>query len=228
MDLSDVPTADIVAFGVFILSWLVYSLAVDRSPWRHRTLSASMDRQRLAWVEMMQTHEIRIADTNILAGLQQGTGFFASASMLAIGAALALLGSSEAVGAVLADLSPATADSNALFEAKVVGLGVIFGYAFFKFGWGYRIFNYASILIGALPPPEAGNTPEVKRAVARAAGFLRIGGRNFNRGLRSFNFAIAYLCWLAGPWALIAASLVVLAVLLHRQFLSQSVRLVRD
>jgi uncharacterized membrane protein len=219
LNLSDVPTADFVALSVFLLSWLTYSLAVDRSPWRHRTLSASMDRQRLLWVEMMQTHEIRIADTNILAGLQQGTGFFASASMLAIGAALALLGSSDAVGAVLADLSPAAAESNELFEAKVIGLGVIFGYAFFKFGWGYRILNYASILIGALPPPGAGGTPEGRRAIERAAGLLRVGGRNFNRGLRSFNFAIAYLCWLAGPWALIAASQVVLAVLHHRQFL---------
>jgi uncharacterized membrane protein len=37
------------------------------------------------------------------------------------------------------------------FELKVFGLIAIFAYAFFKFGWSYRLFNYSSILFGAIP-----------------------------------------------------------------------------
>lgn len=177
---------------------------------------------------MMQARDNRIADTAILGGLQAGTAFFASASMLAIGAALAVLGSADGITALLEDIAPAAVPTRALFEAKVIGLAVIFVYAFFKFGWSYRLFNYASILVGALPPASRAGTAEAEAAVERATTLIRLAGRNFNRGQRAFHFSLAYLGWLGGPWLLLAASLFVVAVLAHRQFWSVSARAVRD
>ena len=101
---------------------------------------------------------------------------------------------------------------------------MIFVYAFFKFGWSYRLTNYASILAGALPPATQSGDAATSAAIGRAAHFLRLGGRNFNRGQRAFNFAVAFLCWLAGPWYLLAASALVLLVLVHRQFWSEPAR----
>ena len=106
----------------------------------------------------------------------------------------------------------------------MIGLAVIFVYAFFKFGWSYRLINYASILTGALPMPSQAVTPKTTLAIDRAARFLRVGGSNFNRGQRAFSFGVAYLCWLAGPWYLLVASAVVLLVLVHRQFWSKPAR----
>ena len=184
-----------------------------------------MDRERRNWVEIMQSHDIRIADVNIISGLQHGTAFFASASMLAIGACLAVLGSSDNVSGVIQDIVPNNGGSSPdLFEAKMIGLAVILVYAFFKFGWSYRLINYASILTGALPMPSQAGTPKATLAIDRAARFLRVGGSNFNRGQRAFSFGVAYLCWLAGPWYLLVVSAVVLLVLVHRQFWSKPAR----
>jgi uncharacterized membrane protein len=227
MDLSSFSAADIVALAGFLGAWLGYSLLIDHGPLATRTLSAAMDRQRLNWVEMIQSHAVRIADVNILSGLQNGTAFFASASMLAIGACLAVLGSSESVSTVIQDIVPNGGATGALFEAKMIGLAIIFVYAFFKFGWSYRLINYASILVGGLPPPAKAGSEEASLAIGRAARFLRLGGSNFNRGQRAFNFGLAYLGWLASPWFLLTASIFVLLVLLHRQFWSKPARAIK-
>ena len=177
----------------------------------------------------MQARDLRIADINILSGLQHGTAFFASASMLAIGACLAVVGTSESIAAAIQNIV-ANNDGGAgpgLFEAKVIGLAVIFVYAFFKFGWSYRLINYASILCGALPLPTQSGDANTALAIERTSRFLQLGGSNFNRGQRAFSFGIAYLCWLAGPWFLLAASAAVLLVLVHRQFWSKPARAFR-
>lgn len=228
MILVNLPWMDIVAVVVFGLGWIGYALLVDRGPRSHRTLSASMDRQRRVWVDTMLAREVRIADTAILGGLQQGTAFFASASMLAIGACLALLGSGQSILSVLQDVVPLESAAPAVFELKVFGLTAIFVYAFFKFGWSYRIFNYASILVGALPPASERGTPEAAAAAYRAATFIRLGGQHFNRGQRAFNFSIPFLGWLAGPWVLIGGTVLTVAVLLRRQFLSESAKAIAD
>lgn len=228
MTLPSLTLLDAIGISFFVIVWGGYALLVDHGPLSRHTLSSAMNRQRLTWVRMMQAREVRIADTNILAGLQQGTAFFASASALAIGGCLAVLGSSEAVATVIDDLAPGGDRNSVPFDVKVVGLTVIFVYAFFKFSWGYRLFNYASILIGALPAPTAAGTPATELAIARASLFLRLGGRNFNRGQRAFLFSIAYLGWLIDPWLLIAGASIVLAVLVHRQFWSPPARIVRD
>jgi len=222
VDFNAISAADAIALFGFLAAWLGYSLVVDHGPLATRTLSSAMDRQRRNWVEMMQSHDVRIADVNILSGLQQGTAFFASASILAIGGCLAILGSSDNVSAVIEDIVPAGGGSGGtLFEAKMIGLAVIFVYAFFKFGWSYRLINYASILTGALPPAARSGTERATLAIDRATHFLRLGGSNFNRGQRAFNFGLAYLCWLGGPWYLLGASALVLLVLVHRQFWSK-------
>ncbi len=226
--LFTLPWTDILALAIFAVTWVFYALVVDHGPWSHRTLSAAMNRQRAAWVQAMLGREVRIADTAILGGLQQGTAFFASASMLAIGACLALLGSGAGILGVLRDIVPFESATPAVFELKVFGLTVIFVYAFFKFGWSYRIFNYASILVGALPPASECDTPQAAEAAARTITFIRLGGQHFNRGQRAFNFSIPFLGWLAGPWVLIAGTLLTVIVLLRRQFLSESAKAIAD
>lgn len=226
MNLSTFSLVDAIGLATFALAWLGYAALVDHGPLAERTLSHAIDRQRRVWVEAMQGREVRLGDVNLLAGLQNGTAFFASASMLAIGAGLALLGSGERVVGAVERIAPAAAGGLALFEGKLIGLIVIFVYAFFKFGWSYRLFNYAAILVGALPSAGRAGSPEARLAVDRTTLFIRLAGRHFNRGQRAFNFAVAWLGWFAGPWVLIGGTLVVLAVLLHRQFWSDSARAV--
>ena len=49
----------------------------------------------------MARRELRMIDTSIMLGLQQGTAFFASSALIAIGGCFALLGASDQVLTVL-------------------------------------------------------------------------------------------------------------------------------
>ena len=103
-----------------------------------------------------------------------------------------------------------------------MGLILILAYAFFKFGWSYRLFNYCSILIGAVPVhrEEATQPAESERAVRRAARMNILAGKHFNAGLRGIFFSIGYLGWFVGPLVFVLSTLLLLCVLVRRQFFS--------
>lgn len=161
-------------------------------------------------------------DTGIMAGLQQGTAFFASSTLIALGGGFAFLGASDRVIAVLADLPFFSQPARGVIELKTIGLILLFAYSFFKFGWSYRLFNYCSILIGAVPVmrDEASQAAEVDAAVRRAAKMNILAGKHFNSGLRGVFFSIGYLGWFAGPAVLIVTTLLLVVVLARRQFFS--------
>ena len=56
-----------------------------------------MNRYREVWMQSMLDREMRMVDAQIIAALQNGTAFFASTSLIAIGGALTLLRSTEEV-----------------------------------------------------------------------------------------------------------------------------------
>ncbi|TIP58704.1 MAG: DUF599 family protein, partial [Mesorhizobium sp.] len=80
---------------------VMHTLASDGKLVRRMSLTTAMNVQRQAWIRNMAEREVRIVDTAIMAGLQQGTAFFASSSLIAIGGCFALLGASEQVVSVL-------------------------------------------------------------------------------------------------------------------------------
>src|SRR5438132_6881748 len=213
---------DIAAVGFFILEWTVYALTLEHTAYGRDSLSARMNGYREVWIRNLLHREARMVDMQIMASLQNGTAFFASTSLLAIGGGLALLrGTSDALavlGALPIDLSP----SAALWEIKCVGLILIFIYAFFKFAWSYRLFNYVAILLGAMPPAAQCDTVEAEAHVIRTTRLFESAGRHFNRGQRAFFFALGYLGWFVSPWVLFATTAAVVIVTWRRQFASNA------
>lgn len=209
---------DLFGVGVFVVSWIGYHLVVESPAGARRSLNGRMDRRRVEWMLEMTAREVRIVDTTIMASLQNGAAFFASTSLIAIGGALALLQSTDAAIRVFADLPFTMATLPAEFEVKAIGLAVIFAYAFFKFAWSYRLFNYAAILMGATPPAGRADEPETRAAALRCAAMTTAAGRHFNRGQRAFFFALAYLGWFLGPIAFVLETLFALAVMWRRQY----------
>ncbi len=112
----------------------------------------------------------------------------------------------------------------ALWELKCVGLILIFIYAFFKFAWAYRLFNYVAILLGSMPPATKRDTPEAEQHVIRTTRLFEAAGRHFNRGQRAFFFALGYLGWFVSPWVLFATTAAVVIVTWRRQFVSSAWR----
>jgi len=224
--MSDVSALDIGAILFFVVAWVAYASIINRVAGTGRSLSSAMDFQRRQWMHTMARRDLRMVDTSIMAGLQNGTAFFASTSLLAIGGAFALLNATDQVYGVLHDLALQQSVPRGLFELKAIGMILIFGYAFFQFGWSYRLFNYASILIGAAPSAAHAAEPEAIAAMDRAALFTITAGRHFNHGLRAFFFAIGYLGWFINGWVLIGGTALVFVVQLYRQFLSPSAKAV--
>jgi uncharacterized membrane protein len=110
------------------------------------------------------------------------------------------------------------------WEIKVIGLAMIFVYAFYKFAWSYRIFNYTAILVGAVPRADERHKDDAKAAAQRAASMNIVAGRHFNRGQRAFFFALAYLGWFVSPYLFMAATAACLYVMWRRQFASDAIR----
>ena len=219
---------DVGALAFFVVAWLSYHIAVEVTPVRHGGLNVRMNEHRRAWMEQMLTRENRIIDANIMASLQNGTAFFASTSLIAIGGVLTLLRATDDVVSAMTAMPFGLATTRLAWELKVIGLAVIFVYAFYKFAWSYRIFNYAAILVGAVPPVEDGNRGEAEAAARHAAAMNIVAGRHFNRGQRAFFLALAYLGWFVSAYIFMAGTAACLFVMWRRQFASDAIAALGD
>jgi len=215
---------DLAALAFFTLSWFGYHYVVEMGPYAARTLNMRMNLRRDRWIREAAAREVRIVDTQVMGGLQNGTAFFASTSLIAIGGTLALLNSTERAVAIFSDLPFVPATLRSVWEMKVIGLAGIFGYAFFKFAWSYRLFNYCVILLGALPPFDSRDERAMANGVHETIEMNIAAGRHFNRGQRAFFFALAYLGWFLGPVTFLGFTAAVLVAMYRRQFASDATR----
>jgi uncharacterized membrane protein len=222
------PTIDLVALGWFLVIWAAYSITLSLTERRRRGLNSEMNRHRDVWMLQMLGREMRMVDAQIVAALQNGTAFFASTSLIAVGGALTLMRSTGEVLEVIAALPFGIRMTPVQWEAKTIGLAVIFVYAFFKFAWSYRLYNYVAILVGATPPAQEKDTPAGKKHARHVGRLCEVAGLHFNRGQRAFFFALGYLGWFISPWLLMVTSVAVAAVLWRRQFASDSRRALLD
>jgi uncharacterized membrane protein len=211
-------TLDLIAFVWFVAAWAGYGALMELSALGENSLNHRMDRYRAEWMRRMLARDMRMLDGQIMGSLQNGTAFFASTSLLAIGGTFAVLRATEDVLAIFATLPFGIETSRAAWEIKVIGLLVIFIYAFFKFSWSYRLFNYGAILMGATPEVKDAKKREAQEAADRVARMTTLAGRHFNRGQRAFFFALAYLGWFVGAWLFMIATAAVLVVIAVRQF----------
>lgn len=217
-------TLDAVALVIFGLAWAIYHFAVERDG--GKSLNHVMNGYRVRWMLEMAERDQRMVDSSIMSTLQNGTAFFASTSLLAMGGTITILRSSDDVQRIFSDLPLGLVASRGLWEMKVIGLLLIFGYAFFKFSWSYRLFNYAAVLIGATPPKTAPDAEARRTTALRAAQMNIVAGKHFTRGQRAFFFALAYMGWFLGPYFFIATTAAVLVVMWLRQYASDASRAV--
>jgi uncharacterized membrane protein len=213
---------DLIALAWFLAAWIGYSLAIEMTRHGKSGLNGLMHRYRSLWMERMLARETRMMDAQVISALQNGTAFFASTSLIALGGAVTLFHSNEDMLTIVAALPFGEAVTHTQWELKVVGLMIIFVYAFFKFAWAYRLYNYVAIMVGAAPPAAERDEPEAKAYAQSAAKVITDAGRHFNRGQRAFFFALGYLGWFLGPLPLIATTAAILVVMWRRQFVSVS------
>lgn len=210
---------DFTAVGLLFGAWFVIGVWIDNSSVKNPSVSNLMAGYRREWMIQMVTRDPRIFDAQILASLRQGTAFFASTSMLAIGGTLALIGNGERVSGLAKELI-LVSDPAFVWEMKLLVIVFFLSNAFLKFVWSNRLFGYTAVLVASVP-----NDPEDTRAMPRAMQAAEVSitaARGFNRGLRGVYFAMATVAWLAGPITLVVATLFTLGVIYRREFASAS------
>lgn len=215
----DIPAADILSLAWFVVIWVGYTFYADRGPGRRRSLRAVMHAHRETWMRQMALRDNRVADVNILRNLLQGVSFFASTTLLILAGLMAVLGASERGIEIVRVLPFAARTTLGQWEMKLLVLGVIFVYAFFKFTWALRQFNYCSVLIGAAP--KSADSDYARRAAEVSTN----ASKDFNQGLRAYYFSLAALGWFVHPWVFVAATTLVTVVLYLREHHSATMKM---
>jgi uncharacterized membrane protein len=223
MTLSDIiaalSVADAAAVALIILGAVVTGWVIEHPPRGRASVSRLMADYRRDWMRQIPGRDGRIFDATILGSLRQGTAFFASTVLIAIGGVLALVGNTTPLQGLAEEITQEAAPT-LLWQVKLLVIAAFLAQAFLKFVWSHRIFGYCSVMMAAIPQDAA--DPQGP-ALAALAGELQVRAAiNFNRGLRAVYFAIAALGWLLGPWALMITTAIVAATLLSREFASAS------
>lgn len=214
----DFSLADAAALAFLLASWLGLGWLVEHPPASRPSVARLMAGMRRDWMRAFVTRQPRIFDATVLDSLRQSTAFFASATMIALGGGVALMGDADRLAGFAADFTLQT--SRTVVEVKLLVVLLLVANAFLKFVWANRLFGYCAILMASVPNDPA--DPDAFPRAAKAAEINITAARSFNRGINSMYFAIAALAWLAGAAAFAAAVALTLAMMARREFASES------
>lgn len=216
------PPLDAAALAVVFLCWAGYALFADRFRRGSGNLMTIMHLYRVKWMERMLMREIRIGDSAILTAMNQSNALFASTSVAIVAGLITLLGAVDKLAALSTQLPFVVQASQLVWEVKVLMLLFVFVYAFFKFIWSLRQFNFGLQLVGAAPlydDLQAGDRVSYPKMAGR---IISLGVDTFNRGVRAYYFGLAMLSWFLHPVAFMVASVWVVLVLYRREFRSKT------
>jgi uncharacterized membrane protein len=218
MDLGP-RTADALALGWLVLCWLGYPRLMAWIGRRRSSINADMLALRRAWMAGMLQRDFRVPDTALMGQVIQSVAFFASGTIIVVGALVGALAQVESLASLSQGLMPGLSASPESMRLCLLVLLAIFVQGFFRFTWALRQYNYFITMLGAapMPPLETGRHARLADAMSCA---LSLGSANFNAGLRSYYFGFATLAWLIHPLLVPVTTTLTLAVLVHRQFYS--------
>jgi uncharacterized membrane protein len=229
--LQFLPWLDWASLVWFFASWTGYAVFARKRGRKLPSLLAAGERVRHRWMLEATYRDPRVFDAVVLQKLATSPSFFASTTILIIGGLLAMLGSNEQATAMVRELPFAARTSVQVFDMKVMVLVGVFVYAFFRFTWSLRQYNFGALLVAALPDPkrmlELGDATRQQMA-GRAAGLISMAAESFNDGLRAYYMAFASVTWFFSPLAYIAATAIVVVILYQREFRSDALQLLRE
>ena len=220
-----VSIVDVAALVLFVVCWVGYSkFAIMRSK-TTPCLANILHGYRRQWMTRLLERGNRMQDTTVIANLERNVTFFASSSLLILAGIVAVLGATEKAMFVLDVLPFMIKATRVEWELKLIVLLVVFIYAFFKFTWSLRQYNFLSVLIGAAPrASEEISDEEKERFINQSSRIASLAGHQFNFGLRSFYFGLAVLAWFLHPVLFVVVTLFVVRVLYRREFKSSTLK----
>ncbi|ROT99557.1 DUF599 family protein [Marinobacter sp. R17] len=225
-----IPLLDLMALAWFLICWLGYSEYSRRKAHDRPCLSNTLDLYREDWMRAMLKRSNRIADASVVGNLERNGAFFASSCLLILAGLLTALGYTQEVMEVFSTLPFASSGNRSVWEIRLFMLMLVFVYAFFKFTWSMRMYNFAAVLVGGAPLSDDKQvSPASREAFAQSsARVCSLAGDAFNLGLRSYYYALAVVTWFVHPACFIIASTLVVVILYRREFRSDALDTLRS
>ncbi|SEM97896.1 Uncharacterized membrane protein [Loktanella fryxellensis] len=210
-------TADLIALALMLGLWIGLGWVIEHPTSARPSVTVLMAQRRRDWMTVFVTRNPRIFDSQIVSSLRQGTAFFASTSIFAIGGVLALMANPAPLSGVAAEILQ-TDTPILIWQAKLSLVLLFTVVSFLKFVWSNRVFGYCSVVMASVPDDPGDPTAY---PLAAQAGELNVrAAMNFNRGLRAMYFALGALAWLISPYAMILSALTVGWTIWSREFRS--------
>jgi uncharacterized membrane protein len=225
------PLADWAALIWYFAVWIGYAIFAKRRSAKQPSLLEAGQHIRTRWMIEATYRDQRVFDAVVIQNLTSSPSFFASTTILIIGGLLAVLGTTEQTTAVVSELPFAARTTALVFDLKVLLLASTFVYAFFRFTWSLRQYNFGVQVVASAPAPErfAEQGDEARAQFARrGAGIVGLAAEAFNDGMRAYYMAFSGVAWFFSPIAFAISSTVVVVVLYQREFRSQALALLRD
>ena len=202
-----------------LLCYLAYNIIVPQVEKLRPSLSVIMNMQRRRWVANAALRESPF-DAILSGNIMGSVSFLASTAVLLILAIFAVFGQLPALMEALNSASPNRVYSVTEVQLHLVVMLTMFVLAFFAFTLSLRQFNHFCIMLGAIDHSSPISDEEID-AITRMNA---LGAKNFNSGIRAYYFSVATVAWFVSEWLPIAACVVTILILAHREFFSSSHR----
>ena len=224
------PWPDWVALAVLFGGWTAYARFAKRRATVQPSVLDATNRERRRWMREATVRENRVLDGIVVQNLSSPPAFFASTTILIIGALLATLFAGDKASDFVREVPFAARTSVLVFDLKLVVMTAIFVFAFFRFTWSVRQYSFGVILVAALPEREQflGNDAARDAFADRAGRLVGMAAESLNDGIRAYYMAFAAAAWFISPWACMLGTLGVIGVLYRREFHSDVLHVLVD
>jgi uncharacterized membrane protein len=212
---------DLVALAFFLIAWLGYAPYLTWRNKRTQTVASAMLDHRRAWMHELLGRDVKIADTVIVGHIMSTASFFASTTVIVIGALVGVL-VNLGRGAPAEPMTWLPIAQPSPLEVKVVLIIVVAIYAFQSFIWAIRQANFSAVMMGAAPPAGSMN-PDLRNRLATSMANIITGvAGSYDNGMRAYFFALGAATWLISPAVFLVATMSVIWLLVHRQTKSRT------
>jgi uncharacterized membrane protein len=176
----------------------------------------------MRWLKVHQStdREHRVFDAILLGHISNSISYFGSGTLLVLAGLVGALANVNSVfnltrGLAFIDHTM----SLQLFTLCVFLLAAILAQCFFSFTYALRKMAYTFAMLGGLQSTKA-DSVEARVMGEQSAVVLTEAVRSINTGIRGYYYAVAAMFLFAGPYACIAATLAITALLYYRQLFS--------
>jgi uncharacterized membrane protein len=210
-----------VAIALLFGSWLSYSTLL--STLGRGTLNSQLAVVRQHWISAMTRRDAKPFDAVLLGHIINSIAFFGSATMIVLAGVITVFAGVKGVHDTVSQLHFIAPTSLELFALQIGLLALTLAMSFFSFTYALRKLIYTIALVGALPD-KSDECPTHDAMVSSAAKVLSEAAKTLNFGIRGYYYSVAALCLFISPYACIAATIVVTAILILRQLATPTAR----